>query len=270
MTSADTTVGIAGLGTIGLELARALDRGVPGFRLRAVASRDAEKARAALSGLASPPEMTTLERLAEADIVIEAAPAAAFLDIARPAIAAGRLLLACSGGALMRNMALVEKARVTGARIIVPTGALLGLDAVRAAALGGIHSAAIETRKAPRGWQGAPYLERHSISLEGLEAPLCIFRGNALEAAAGFPANVNVAAALALAGIGPERTEVRLWADPAAQRNTHRIRVEAEAARFDMTVEGIPHPDNPRTGQLTPLSVIACLRGLRDTLRVGS
>jgi len=97
-----------------------------------------------------------------------------------------------------------------------------------------------------------------------------VFRGNALDAAAGFPANVNVAAALALAGIGPMRTRVEIWADPGVTRNTHTIRVEAEAARFTMTIEGVPSADNPRTGMLTTLSVLACLRGLVNTLKVGS
>ena len=264
------TVGIAGLGAIGLEVAGLLDRGVPGFRLVAVASRDLAKARAAVSDLATPPEVVGVEDLVRADIVVEAAPAAAFRDIALPAVRAGRTLVACSGGALMRNMDLVEEAERRGGRIIVPTGALLGLDAVRAAAQGTIASATIESRKPPRGWQGAPYVEANGIVLDGLAEPTLIFRGNALDAAAGFPANVNVAAALAMAGIGPDRTTVELWADPTIGRNIHTIRVEADSARFTMSVEGVPSPSNPRTGRLTPLSVIACLRGLSDTLRIGS
>ena len=97
-----------------------------------------------------------------------------------------------------------------------------------------------------------------------------MFAGNAFDAARGFPANVNVAAALALAGIGPARTQVEIWADPAITRNTHTIRVEAEAARFTMKIEGVPSPDNPRTGLITSLSVLACLRGLVSTLKVGT
>ncbi|MBF2713187.1 aspartate dehydrogenase [Agrobacterium vitis] len=267
-----TTVAIAGLGAIGLSVARAIDQGrVPGFRLVSVASGNTAKARAALSDFAAPPPVReTAEELVDAEIVVEAAPAATFLDIARPAIAAGRTLIACSGGALLRHFYLVDEADQHGARIIVPTGALIGLDAVRAAAQGTIHSVLIETRKAPRGWLGAPFLTERTMSLDNLEVPLCIFEGNALEAAIGFPANVNVAAALAMAGIGPERTQIRLFADPHVERNTHRIEVEADVARFSMTIEGVPNPENPRTGLLTPLSVIACLRGLKDTLKVGT
>lgn len=266
----DTALAIAGLGAIGLSLAKAVDAGrLPGYRLVAVSSRDANKARAAVAGFAAPPEVVGPGELARAEIVVEAAPAAAFLGIARPVLAAGRTLVACSGGALMRNFGLVAEAEAAGARIVVPTGALIGLDAVRAAAQGRIESVVITTRKAPRGWAGAPYLAQHGIGLDGLTEPRQLFRGNALEAAAGFPANVNVAA-LAMAGAGPERTIVELWADPGVTRNTHSIAVESDVARFSMRIEGIPDPANPRTGLLTPLSVIACLRGMRDTLKVGT
>lgn len=264
------TVAIAGLGAIGLPVAQALDRGVEGLRLAAVSARDRTRASAAVAGFADVPAVVDLAALAEADIVLEAVPAAVFKEVARPAIAAGRVLVVCSAGALLPRMDMVEAARRTGARIIVPTGALLGLDAVRAAAEGPVASVTIETRKPPGGLAGAPYLVQHGIALDGLTAPLLVFEGNALDAAAGFPANVNVAAALALAGVGPERTRVEIWADPGVTRNTHTVRVESDAARLTMLVENVPSEANPRTGKLTALSVLACLRGLSSTLRVGS
>ena len=264
------TVAIGGLGAIGLALARALDRGVEGLRLVAVSARDRDRARANVAGFASPPEVVDLPALARADIVVEAAPAAVFEQIALPAIEAGRVFVPSSVGALLPRMHLVDRARATGARIIVPTGALLGLDAVRACAEGNVASITIESRKPPRGLVGAPYLEQHGIDVLSITAPTLIFEGNAFDAAAGFPANVNVAAALALAGIGPQRTTVRIWADPGVDRNIHTIRVEADAARLTMTVENVPSEANPRTGKLTPLSVLACLRGLTATLKVGS
>ena len=264
------TVSIAGLGAIGLPLARALDAGVDGLQLIAVASRDPVKARANLAGFQTPPRIVDLAELAEADIVVEAAPAAIFERIALPALEAGRILVPASVGALLPRMHLARLARQTGARIIVPTGALLGLDAVRAAAEGPIDSVSIETRKPPMSLIGAPYLQKHAIDVMDVTRPLLVFDGNALDAAAGFPANVNVAAALALAGIGPIRTQVRIWADPGVTRNIHTIRVEAEAARFTMTIENVPSMENPKTGRLTTLSLLACLRGLVSTLKVGS
>jgi aspartate dehydrogenase len=228
------------------------------------------KGRANLAGFQSAPRLVEIPDLAEADIVVECTPAALFERVALPALEAGRIFVPASAGALLPRMHLAKLALQTGARIIVPTGALLGLDAVRAAAEGPIESVTIETRKPPMGLIGAPYLERNGIDVMDLIRPLLVFDGNALEAAAGFPANVNVAAALALAGIGPIRTQVQIWADPGVTRNIHTIRVEAEAARFTMTIENVPSAENPKTGRLTPLSLLACLRGLVSTLKVGS
>jgi len=264
------TVAIGGLGAIGLPLARALDFGVEGLTLIAVAARDHAKAEANLAGFRARPRIVALDALAEADIVVEAAPASLFEQIAEAAIEAGRIFVPASVGALLPRLHLVARAKATGARIIVPTGALLGLDAVRAAAEGTVESVTMVTRKPPAGLAGAPYLERYGIDLRNLTAPLLVFEGNAFDAAAGFPANVNVAAALALAGIGPTRTRVEIWADPTVTRNTHTIQVEAAAARFTMTIENVPSEENPRTGKLTALSVLTCLRGLVSTLKVGS
>jgi aspartate dehydrogenase len=266
----NTTVAIAGLGAIGLPLARALDAGVAGLRLIAVSCRDPVKGRAKLAGFQSAPRLVAIPELADADIVVECAPASIFERIALPALEAGRVFVPASAGALLPRMHLARLALQTGARIVVPTGALLGLDAVRAAAEGPIDSICIETRKPPMGLIGAPYLEKRGIDVMDLIQPLLVFEGNALDAAAGFPANVNVAAALALAGIGPVRTQVRIWADPGITRNIHTIRVEAEAARFTMTIENVPSAENPKTGRLTALSILACLRGLVSTLKVGS
>jgi aspartate dehydrogenase len=264
------TVAIAGLGAIGLPLARALDGGIDGLRLIAVAARDQVIARARLVGFRDPPVLMDLADLAVADIVVEAAPAALFERIAIPAIEAGRIFIPASVGALLPRMHLVKRAQQTGARIVVPTGALLGLDAVRAAAEGRIESITIETRKPPAGLMGAPYLVKHGIDMMDVTMPLRVFAGNARDAALGFPANVNVAAALALAGIGPVRTKVEIWADPSLTRNVHIITVEAEAARFTMRIENVPSEDNPKTGKITPLSMLACLRGLVSPLKVGS
>ena len=174
-----------------------------------------------------------------------------------------------SVGQLLENWDLVERAKATGARILVPTGALLGLDAVRAAAEGTIHSVNMITRKPPNGLDGAPYLVERGISLKGLKEPRKIFDGSAREGARGFPANVNVAAALSLAGIGPDKTRLEIWADPGIDRNTHRIEVDADTARFSMAIEGVPS-ENPRTGRIVPLSAIAALRGLVAELKVGT
>jgi aspartate dehydrogenase len=265
------SVALGGFGAIGGAVARRLDRGLPGLRLAAVSARDIAKAEARMAGFARPVPVVALEALADlAEVVVECAPAAVFRRIAGPAIRAGRILLVVSVGQLLEQDDLIELARASGARIIVATGALLGLDAVRAAAEGETHSVRMITRKPPRGLAGAPYLAEHGIMLENLEGPLKVFEGSARDGARGFPANVNVAAALSLAGIGPDRTRLEIWADPGLERNVHRIVVEADSARFEMQIENVPSEDNPRTGRLTPLSVIAALKSLTATLRVGS
>ncbi|MAG98204.1 MAG: aspartate dehydrogenase [Alphaproteobacteria bacterium] len=267
--SRELSVAIAGLGAIGLAVARRLDAGQEGLRLVAVSARNREGAAARMADFAAPVPVLALTDL-EADVVVECAPAAVFREIAAPAIAAGRIFLPVSVGALLQHDDLIAEARRTGARIIVPTGALIGLDAVRAAAEGGIDRVTMVTRKPPSGLAGAPYLEEHGISLEGLKGPERVFSGSAREGARGFPANVNVAAALSLAGIGPDETRLEIWADPEVERNTHTIEVEAQAARFSMTIENVPSAENPRTGRITPLSVIAALRRLVDPLVVGT
>ena len=191
-------------------------------------------------------------------------------EIAEPALAHGRIVMVLSCGALLDNFDLVELARRHGGRILVPAGALLGLDAVAAAAEGEISKVHMVTRKPPGGLAGAPYLEQHHIAIDGLSEAKRVFAGNAREAARGFPANVNVAAALALAGIGPERTTIEIWADPGVSRNTHRIEVEADAARFSLQIENVPSAENPKTGRLTALSVVAALKKLVSPLAVGT
>jgi aspartate dehydrogenase len=264
-------VAVGGLGAIGLPVARALDTGIHGLELVAVSARDKDKAARNMADFAKPVPVLGLAELADhADIVVESAPAAVFAEIAEPAIEAGRTLVTVSCGALLERMDLVERARETGARIVIATGALLGLDAVRAAAVGSIRSVRMVTRKPPGSLAGAPYLIEQGIDLTGLSEPRKIFEGTAREGARGFPANVNVAAALSLAGVGPDETRLEIWVDPALTRNTHRIIVEAAAARFEMQIENVPSEENPRTGRLTPLSVIATLRGFTAPLKVGT
>ena len=223
-----------------------------------------------LAGFTKEVPIVGLGELAECDIVVEGLPAAVFDEIALPAIEAGRIFVPTSVGQILPRMHLVDRAAETGARIVAPTGALLGLDAVRAAAEGVIHSVTMITRKPPNGLEGAPHLVNNNISVEGLNAAKLVFEGSAREGAIGFPANVNVAAALALAGIGADETKLQIWADPEVDRNMHRIEVEADSCRFTLEIANVPSEENPRTGKNTALSVITCLKGLVSPLKVGS
>ena len=265
-------LGLGGLGGIGMAVARKIDAGeIEGITLTAVSARDTAKARERVAAFRRPPEIVPLGALADhSDVILEAVPARHFAEIAGPAIARGRIFVPLSVGQLLSHMHLIEEAKRTGARIIVPTGALLGLDAVRAVAEGAVESVTIITRKPPNGLVGAPHLTKHAISLDGLTAPMRVFSGSAREAIAGFPANVNVAVALSLAGIGPDRTTIEIWADPTVTRNTHTIEVKSEASDFTMTIANVPSDENPATGKVTALSAIATLRRLTATLVVGT
>jgi len=264
-------VGLAGLRTNGKVVARKLAQGeVFGMELDCVAVRDAVKAQDFLDGIGSEAHIYGIDGLArEADLIIESAPAAAFAEIAVPVLTAGKTFMAVSAGQLLERPDLVALAKECGGQIIVPTGALIGLDAVTAAAEGAIHSVSMITRKPVKGLIGAPYLEKRGIDIAGIKEPLRIFHGSAREAARGFPENVNVVAALALAGIGPDRTTIEIWADPSLSRNVHRIVVDSDSASFEMSIQNIPS-ENPKTGRITALSVLAALRKLRAPLRVGT
>jgi len=264
-------VAIGGFGAIGKVVARHLDRGIDGLTLAAVSARDRVRAQAEIAGFARSVPVVPLVTLWEhADLIVECAPAVLLRELAEPALAHGRHVMVLSCGALLDNHDLVELARRHGGRILVPSGALLGLDAVAAAAESVILSVHMVTRKPPRGLLGAPYLEENAIDIAELSEPKRVFAGTAREAARGFPANVNVVAALALAGIGPDRTTIEIWADPTVTRNVHRIEVEAEAARFSLQIENVPSAENPRTGRLTALSVIAALKKLSSPLAIGT
>jgi aspartate dehydrogenase len=263
---------VGGLGAIGLAVARKAAAGeLPGIELVAVSARDEASARERIAGFASRVRIMPVGMLSDhADIVLEAVPARHFAEIAEPAIERGRIFMPLSVGQLLTHMHLVERAKATGARILVPTGALLGLDAVRAVAEGNVESVRITTRKPPRGLAGAPHLVRNAISVEGLTAAKKVFEGSAREAIVGFPANVNVAVALSLAGIGPDLTRIEIWADPGVDRNVHTIEVRSDSSDLTMTIANIPSAENPATGKVTALSAIAALRRLTAPLVVGT
>ena len=162
-------------------------------------------------------------------------------------------------------------ARATGARINVPSGAVLGLDAVRAAGLGRYsHRLLLLRENHLQVWQVRHISKNYQIDLNSIDQPLKVFEGSAGDGVAAFPANVNVAAALGLAGIGPDQTWLEVWADPTVSRNTHFITVESDSARFELKIENVPTDENPRTGRIVALSTLAALKRLVDPLTVGT
>ena len=271
-TSPSIQLAIAGMGAIGMRVAQMVDADdIKGMHLVAVSANDIERAARRVFNFESPPKVLQLDELADAaDVIVECAPAALFEQVAAPVIENGKCLMTLSVGALLNRQDLIDRAEATGARIIVPTGALIGLDTVRAMAVGEIHRVTLHTRKPPNGLMGAPHLVNNNITIDDMKEPLCVFRGTAREAAKGFPANVNVAAALALAGIGADKTSVEVWADPTINRNIQSVTIESDSGEATMTINNIPSDENPKTGRIVANSVVASLQRMTATLVAGS
>lgn len=265
-------VAIGGFGAIGKFVARALDQGIEGLELVAVSASDCDKARAHIKEhFTRMYQVLPLGDLADvADVVVECCPAAYLSVVAEPALRQGKKVVVISVGALLSNPHLEQLAAEHGGRILVPSGALLGLDAVQAARQGTIHQVDMITQKPPRGLAGAPALLAAGIDMSTVTEPTKIFDGTAEEAITGFPANLNVAVALGLAGAGVDKTHLEIWADPTVVRNTHTITVRSDSADLTMKIENIPSEENPKTGKITPLSVISTLRRLTAPVVIGA
>jgi aspartate dehydrogenase len=180
------------------------------------------------------------------------------------ALAAGIDVITLSLGALADDglaRALAEAAEDGGARLHLASGAIGALDALRAAAAGGLQRVRYTGRKPPMGWAGSP--AEDVLDLATLTAPAAHFEGTAREAALRYPKNANVAAAVALAGLGFDDTQARLIADPAAAGNTHEIEAEGAFGRFRFEITGTSLPDNPRSSALAAMSALAEVRRLR-------
>jgi aspartate dehydrogenase len=263
-------VGVAGLGAIGRRVCDALSVGIPGLSLVGATARDRERAERFLKSLATPAPFLAIDPLvAAADLVIEASTQAHLEEIAPRVLGAGRDLVVLSCGALLGRDDWIALAARNRCRIHVPSAAIAGLDGVKGARVRAITSVTMETRKPPAGLAGAPWIVERKIDLAGLTEETLVFEGPAREACRAFPANVNVLAALSLAGIGPDRTRTRIFAVPGQTRNKHRIVVTGEFGTLSVEIENVP-TENPRTGLLSAFSTIAFLRDLGASLRVGS
>jgi aspartate dehydrogenase len=207
------------------------------------------------------------------DIVVEAASPAVVREFAGRWLDGGANVLTMSVGALadpdiLRDLAAT--ALQSGRQVLVPSGAVGGLDALRAARIGGLDTVELRTTKPPRALKGAPHLVSSGIDVEAFTKPTIVFEGTAAEAVVGFPANLNVVAALSLAGIGPDRTRVVLVADPSGERNVHEITARGAFGELYVRLDNRPTPGNPRTSLLAPLSALALLRRLSEPIQVGS
>ncbi len=266
-------VALAGFGTVGQELARRLTAGViPAARLTAVSARDLDKARRNAAGLEPPPLVLPVAELpAHADVIVECATGDALPEIARAALAAGKVLVPVSVGGLAAHPEVLDWAGVHGGRIKVATGALPGLDAIRAAAEGEIRSLKLTSRIRPDSLVREAYVRERGFDFtQPISRPVQVFAGTAREAALAFPKHFNVAVTLSLAGIGLDRTEVLVVADPDVAGAVHQVEVDAADIQLSLTSRNRPSATNPRTSRAVAPSIMAALRALVAPVQVGS
>lgn len=263
-------IGIVGAGTMGSMIAHAIDRGDVHARLGAIADIETRRAVDLAGRLSESPVVLGPAEIVDAvDVVVEAAGTDAVRQLLPGIVESGKQIVVLSVGGLIDMEGWIRRAGETGAVIRCPSGAIAGLDAVKAAMIGRVDSATIVTRKPPGGLRGAPFLVERGTDIENLSGPMVVFEGTAREACLAFPANINVAAALSLAGIGVDRTTVRIVADPGVERNSHTVEVRGDAGSVTTTTENVPS-DNPRTSRLAALSAIALLASMTGSLRIGT
>lgn len=265
-------VGIVGCGTIGSEIAKAcVGRLKEKVELAALCDVDKFKAALLVKALNKDVAVVGLDELiGKADLVVEAASASVSATVVEKSIDKGKSVLAMSVGGLLGKEDLLKKAERAGVRVFIPSGALCGIDGLKAASVGKIGSVTLTTRKPPKGLEGAPYLVEKGIDLGGIKKETVLFDGTAEEAVRGFPKNVNVCAVLSLAGIGAKKTRVRIVTSPDYTENVHEVEIKGECGRITTRTVNVPSKSNPKTSYMAVLSAIATLEGITESVRVGT
>lgn len=261
-----------GCGAIGTELARSIEtRFFDQASLEALCEIDSAASSRLADSLKYIPQIMNLEDLVEAvDLVIEAASLTVVPELLQLAIDKGKDVLVLSVGGLFGQEEMMEKAERKGIKIYIPSGAIGGMDAVKASHIGGIQKVSLETIKPPSSYEGAPYLKEHNIDLSKINEKTTLFEGTAEEAIKGFPRNVNVSGILSFCGLGPKRTHVKVVADPETKFNSHIITVEGSFGKFQARSDNLPLTANPKTSALSPLSAIAALKGILSNIKIGT
>lgn len=269
-------VALLGAGTIARLVLQHLEYGdLPGVEVVGIAGRNAASRGAELARAHRVPFVVGVKALLalRPAAVVEAASHDAVREHLVPMLESGVGVVVLSAGALADDRlrgAAEEAARVSGALLYVPSGGIGGLDALKAAVVAGVERASIQVAKPPGAWKGIPYVETLGVDLDGLAEARTLFEGAAREGVPHFPQNVNIAAVLSLAGIGFDRTRLKVVADPSITRNTHTIEVSGKTGSFRVVLENVPSPDNPKTAWLACYSALAALRSMSSRVRYGT
>jgi len=265
-------VGLIGCGTIGSQLARAIERDFPhAARLTALHDRDRARAAALQRRLRRrPPIVSLAELIRRCNLVLEAASVDVVPQVVAPALRSHRSILIMSVGGLLSDRRWRRLLRRSRGMVYIPSGALAGLDGIKAMAVGRLSRASLTTRKPPSALASSPFVQRRRLRLERLKRPTVIFDGTPQAVVEAFPQNTNVAATLALAsGLPERRMRVRIVADPTVRRNVHELEVEGDCGRIQCRVESRPSR-NPKTSELAVRSAVATLHRIFDNVSIGT
>jgi aspartate dehydrogenase len=269
-------IGLLGCGAIGTQIALAIDSGKIPAELTHVYDFDKKKSESLVSRLVGKPLIVDNPHMLSSnnvDIVVEAASQDAVKNHALSIIQNRKDIMIMSVGALLDESVfeiLYDACREFKKRIYLPTGAIAGLDAIRAVK-DELDSLTLTTTKNPRSLVGAKFFETNKMDITSIKSPQVIFEGAAKDAVSLFPANINVAALLSLAGLGSKKTVVRIVADPTIDKNIHQIEAHGKFGKISIRVENVPDQSNPKTSRLAILSAIECLRQVcSDDMRIGT
>jgi aspartate dehydrogenase len=269
-------VGIIGGGTIARLFLEHIRRGDLGeTKVVALAGRSERSRGRPLADEFGVAFVTGLEGLIgeRPDVVVEAASHAAVREYVEPLLDKGISVIVLSGGALSDDALrgrLERAAERKGALLHVPSGGIGGLDALKAACIAGVEEVAITVTKPPAAWKNIPYVGKLAVDLDQLTAPYTIYEGPAREGVPLFPANVNIAAVLSMAGIGFDRTRLKVVADPHLVYNTHHITIRGKTGNITIELENVPSPENPKTAWLACYSALAALKAVKSPVRYGT
>ncbi|MDP9197034.1 MAG: aspartate dehydrogenase [Thermoproteota archaeon] len=278
----NTLIAIIGCGSIGTEILRSINNGdIPHAKVVAIVEVREGVAEMSLGKLnihdiqvfSDFQDFLNSSVFTFVDIVVEAASQLAVRNYGKRILEFGKKFLILSSGVFADPILLTEfvnLAEQKKAEIVIPTGAIAGIDAIRSVKKN-LTAVTITTTKNPISLSGAPFFKESKIKAETITCKTLLYKGSAEDAISKFPANVNVAVTLALAGVGLKRTEVSIIADPDIKINQHEIHASGNFGDIRITLRNNPIFGNPRTSMLAALSAIESLRGLcYDTFRIGS
>jgi aspartate dehydrogenase len=269
-------IGIIGGGTIARLLLQHIRAGdLVGVEVVAIVGRTDVSRGNTLAAEFGTPFVTDVDALLarRPEAVIEAASHQAVHTFGPAVLSAGAALIVLSAGALADDAlreTLERAAAQHGVLLYVPSGGIGGLDALKAACIAGVDEVTIAVTKPAAAWKGIPYVERIGIDLDRLTAPVTLFDGPARAGVPHFPANVNIAAVLSLAGVGLDRTRLKAVADPTLVHNTHYIDIRGKTGNISIKLENVPSAENPKTALLACYSALAAVKEMQASARYGT